>query len=726
MNIGLRASFRNWPHNMVVQPSLCGYSISLGVCLFFFLALTCSCGDKKTGHPPIHRLPVDTARLDTLLEHAWFWQQKQPDSCRFYALAALKQARAWQIKKSEAEAYCRLGYLEETAGRFDSAILCYNSALALDSAVHYAHGYARDCNHLGIILKNKGNYSLALEYMKVADSIWSRLPGKEIESCAAKINAGNIYMRMGQTDLALHKFEEALSTGERKNNLKLQADALNSIGLVYEEQQALKRASQSYQQALGVEEKRENEKGIATECNNIGNICYKLGQFEEALQWLKKSLALKEKLGQEKSKANTLMNIGLVYQSMNDNPRALDYFLQSYTIQSASGDPQETAICADNLGETYHRMKRSAESKKYLEEALRLSRQSGSKTVELEVLGHLSSLLADGKEYAEAFRYANGLRHLRDTIEQNMLHAAETDALYLEESHRRKLVEKEKEKQYADLQRKRAENRQQEITVYALAVGILLLLLLSAAFWRILRERHRAQLAEHQEKINRQQAEELIRNQELSLLRSILDAREKERQRIAKDLHDRLGLKLSTARLYLNALDKNLNQLPEEIRNQYISGSKILDESFIELRKVAHNLASGELIRFGLSEAILRLCETITLTGKINIRFYNSGMDIRLDSSSEFQLYQVIQELLSNILRHSEATEATVQLTRFNDTLNILVEDNGCGFAMETEKQNQGIGLRSVHERVTQLNGTVVIDSRLKHGTTISIDIHIP
>jgi signal transduction histidine kinase len=712
------------PGAFLCRPTFSYFLIFIVSVVFF----ACSNADdtivKKTLPAPQHK--ADSTLIAGLLDTAFRWQGKNNDSCNYYATRAIQLAREKKFPLAEAEANCRFANVAEDTGNYSAALKHFYSALALDSIYGNADGVGREHYQISILMKKLGNYAESEYNAKRAMNIWRTIPGKENKVGLAAISLGNIYMRQGKADFALDFFQQADSIAGKTGSISLQADAMNGIGLIYEMQQRYDKAIAMYQQSLAFGEKNSLRKVIANASNNIGNIYYLQNNFSKSLEWYQRSMQLYEEIGYTEKITNTLSNIGSIYAAQGDLEKALDYHIKSYRIQSERDDQQEMAISANNIGLDLRLLGREKEAARYFDTALSITQKTGGKAIELEMLNNLSESSASMGNYLLALDYSRRLSKLRDTIDERIRKADEIEELYREAQTQRKLVQKENEKAYAETERNKAESSKRELQVYALTVGIVLLIALFLALWKFSREKHRAIVAEQQEKINRQKTEDVIRNQELIVLRSIFDAQEKERQRIAKDLHDRLGLKLSTARLYYNLVGKLAAGMNEEERKQYDNGNNILNEASNELREVAHDLVSGEIMRFGLSPAVERLCETLQEASGLKIDFYSSGLDDRIDSYSEFQIYQIIQELLTNIHRHAKATHATIQFSRYNHTLNVIVEDNGVGFPEKEGKQGNGIGLQNVQERVLKLNGSLQIDSKPGRGTTISIDITIP
>ena len=217
----------------------------------------------------------------------------------------------------------------------------------------------------------------------------------------------------------------------------------------------------------------------------------------------------------------------------------------------------------------------------------------------------------------------------------------------------------------------------------------------------------------------------LLKDQELQSVSNMLEVQEEERKRIAADLHDRLGSMLSTVKLHFNTVEQQIDTLREQNKDQYHKATTLLDEACDEVRKIAHNLVSGELVKFGLVSALNQLKETIEETGKLSIKVYAFGMEERLAANTEISLYRIVQELLNNILKHAKASEMTIQLNKVENNLNIVVEDNGAGYDVNAALAKDGMGLRNMQTRVKKLNGTIEFDSMKGRGSTTIIDLPV-
>ena len=231
-------------------------------------------------------------------------------------------------------------------------------------------------------------------------------------------------------------------------------------------------------------------------------------------------------------------------------------------------------------------------------------------------------------------------------------------------------------------------------------------------------------IAAKNEELNKQRIDELLQQQEIASLQGILEGQEQERKRVAIDLHDRLGGILSMVKLHFSAVEEKLPQDNPE-KKKFLTASELLDLAAGEVRNISHNLLSGVLAKFGLVPALKDLADRINESGEIKLHLIQHNLDNALNGEQELQLYRIVQELISNILKHSEAKEATIQLIRNEDSVNLIVEDDGKGFNPNEGIKGGGIGLSNLKARVNKLNGNFHIDSGKGAGTSISIDIPI-
>jgi signal transduction histidine kinase len=227
-------------------------------------------------------------------------------------------------------------------------------------------------------------------------------------------------------------------------------------------------------------------------------------------------------------------------------------------------------------------------------------------------------------------------------------------------------------------------------------------------------------VAEQELKIKNQDLIQQLKTQELNGIDAIIDAQEKEQSRIADDLHDNLGSKIATLKLYIQEI-KNEKADSADKENLLNKLTNLADETYKEVRNIAHDKNTGALINKGLIPSIKTIANEISITEKLQIEVHNINVNKRIKNNIEIQVFRVVQELLTNIIKHAEATEVTIQFSEDENMLNVMVEDNGKGF--DVNKIKYGLGLTNIEKRLEKIEGDIVIDSAIGNGTTIILNI---
>lgn len=198
---------------------------------------------------------------------------------------------------------------------------------------------------------------------------------------------------------------------------------------------------------------------------------------------------------------------------------------------------------------------------------------------------------------------------------------------------------------------------------------------------------------------------------------------ERERRRIAENLHDSLGQTLGLA--FMNLSSITLSECPDKVKKTISFTSKLLNKAIDESRSLTYDLSPPILYELGLLPAVKWKLEQFQKESGINTSFQHETDDQNLSKDYKIFLYRIVGELLTNISKHANATEVEVKLFMKDDTYNIAVEDNGIGIDTSKTKSatsNGGFGLLSIIERIESLNGTFSIAPSEK-GTKAEIEI---
>lgn len=201
----------------------------------------------------------------------------------------------------------------------------------------------------------------------------------------------------------------------------------------------------------------------------------------------------------------------------------------------------------------------------------------------------------------------------------------------------------------------------------------------------------------------------------------MLESHERERQQIANELHDNLGSLLATLKLNFQNLSRYQK---DENKSLFEKTDALLEETYQKVRNISHLKNLGIVGSDGLVVAVKNMAEKMTVINRLNINVIPHGLTERLANLTEITLFRIIQELCTNIIKHSEANEVNIYLTQHNSNLlNVIIEDNGKGFDYKKVTKKDGIGLKTIEQKVEQMGGTFTVDSVISKGTTILIDI---
>ena len=400
------------------------------------------------------------------------------------------------------------------------------------------------------------------------------------------------------------------------------------------------------------------------------------------------------------------------------NRCSIFYFQKAFEIAKQLGNSYQVANHLNSLGQAQLELGLLSESKKNLLEALRLARDFGNKRAEYNASLSLSQYFKKVNEHENAYDHLFHHLEMKDSILKTETSNYTT---YLEESFQANKRENEilrlqkvqQEKEFALKKR----------NTY-LAIGAGLIVVLMTILYLLRRNfQHKQKLSQQQSVLLEEKIKTIEKEQQISSLQSMINGQETERTRIAKDLHDGLGGIFSTVKMHYSTLRQSTPVITEN--PLYKKTLDLINNASDELRKVAHNMMPEVLMKVGLVEALQDFCNNISSGKLLKITFQTFGMEKRLGSATEIMLYRIIQELINNIIKHADATEALIQINKEGNRLSLVIEDNGKGFDTKEAEEKRSMGIATVKSRVDYLNGRLTIDSRKDIGTTVMIDLLI-
>lgn len=509
------------------------------------------------------------------------------------------------------------------------------------------------------------------------------------------------------------------------------------------------KASELYLKTLNLREKITDFEAIANVELSLANLNYFTQSYENALYYIQSSLThYKLAGGNAKDVAVCYNLLGLLHYNQDRDDSALYYYdvgiklLKEDSSSIATDyhqlfDNKGTALVwlgkyeegisylkkntkhlsdlekYSNLAWKYNQITKAYldwekldSAKRYLNLSINLLEKSVSKDVQSDI--YYSKIL-----YAIATNNKpNILQFLNDYSELSNQLVSEKTNKSIQDAEAKYQVEKKEAA--LQLSNEKAEKLDLENKAknqwLLLALGGIFILALSIFFiYRNFKQREAFDHLELQVKDAR--LDELLSDQESKAYAAILQGQETERERIAQDLHDRLGGTLAALKLALRKPENNVQ--PDDLA--------IIDLAVNEVRSIAHNLSTGLVHKYGLNEAINQLFRTLEQSKGIKFSLYLHPNTHTLGQSLGIELYRIVQELVSNTIKHSKASEVSLQ-TNFSDGIfNLIFEDNGVGFDANAAKG--GIGLENIKARVKRIGGELHIDTEKGRGSIFIIEI---
>ena len=277
----------------------------------------------------------------------------------------------------------------------------------------------------------------------------------------------------------------------------------------------------------------------------------------------------------------------------------------------------------------------------------------------------------------------------------------------------------EKESEILSLKAEK-ERTESDIRNTRIIIALIALILILIGYFLFKNHQKNKRLLHQQEINNQQKLLEEKQKQKLMSLDAMLQGEEKERNRLSRDLHDGLGSILASIKY--KVLDLQLSNPNDKVNSVLMD----MDYAITEMRRISHNLMPESLRRFGLEISLGDLCKSLQNNQtKIELQLYGSFVDLSMEQQTH--IYRIIQELLYNSLKHSDAKHILVQCSMEDNVVFITVEDDGVGFQANkiNDETKAGVGLKNVKIRVNYLHGKLDIRSEIGKGTSIDIELFV-
>lgn len=522
----------------------------------------------------------------------------------------------------------------------------------------------------------RANYAEAQEYIEGAIAIREQ-HNYPLHLATSYTIFAQILMAIEEEELAKSYLFKSLELKKESGNPDYLKGTYSAIGKFYYQIDEYDSSNFFYLQALEIYEDQQDLQGLGSVYSNLANNKYMQDYNMEAIEDYRKSVSYYLMDNRLAESARPLMNIGGVYNYLEVYDSAAYYFNLALNSVHEGGNNRLVDFIYEGLANAYAAM---------------------------------------GEPDSAVLMFQRYITYRDSVFEQGKTNAI----LEYQTQYETKEAEQQAAFEKSEKEKVQAQNASNRKTIYVLLSVVALILGIVVYLVRNARQKSKLKALEIDSK--NQEIDTLLKEQEAKSYAAMLEGQNTERERIAQDLHDRLGGTLAAVKVHFNLMDKKIEDLKSENRDLFNKVNAMLSDAVQDVRRISHDLASNRLSKLGLKGALEDLAQILNKAKKLEVDFFMDDSIPALDKKKEQEVYAILQELVSNTLKHANATSVEMQLNKQEEMLNILYEDNGVGFEMKNAEK-KGLGLAGLSNRVDRLEGTINFDSVVGRGTIVIINI---
>lgn len=576
----------------------------------------------------------------------------------------------------------------EVKDDFDSGFYFFNKALQKHQIAGDQHGIAVATFALSLRYKNRNDLEKALEFGWRADSIFNSEANKEYR-IKSLINLARIYESLKVADTSILLYKQALELSKPHGMDAFSFICYRELGYIFgmgasgyfeitgytKQEDLLQEAIFYVNEALNQAIKMNKRKVAAKLYMSLARYHENLHDYKTAIPNLQKAIEILKEFGDKPGLFNAVRNLAQIYIIVGQYQEAENSYLENFNLVKNVNEFNDLLIASWSCNDLIGFYESRGEAGKALQYSIR------------------NTQLWDSAYFARNDQtnedWVENLLKIRELNELNAIFA---------------------------LKEERATYQRNISLGIGISVGIILIIV--AIYFRMKYQKNRI--------IAAQRIRQLEDEKKILAAQSVIMGQEEERKRIARELHDGIGVLLSTAKIQFSAIHSYDTDALDALTVDMVSkAEKMLDKAGSEVRRISHDMMPGVLMKFGLKEAIEDLFDEIRELSKMDIELTLNCTDERLPENMEITLYRVMQELLNNTIRHAQASRIECSLNRADHLLKIAYSDNGIGFDEINLPHNKSLGLYGIRSRIDFLDGKVTITSEKGKGTSFMISVPV-
>ena len=590
-------------------------------------------------------------------------------------------------------------------------------------------------------IRNKKLLDISYRFLKAKDSAMFLQSNKEARDLAISIedssgvaatywDLAHYYHRYNREDSAYFYYDKAQKIYKNLNNDLTAGRLLLNMAIMQKNIRDYTGSEVTTMNAISLLKPLNEFRLLYKANNNLGIIYNELEDYEKAVYYYQNGLDYIRKAGDYQYLPSIWNNMGLVYHNHNNFNEAVEYFDKAlnYNDSIQESDPKLFAMLIDNKANAKLHLKDTMGIYEQFNEALRIRKELNLESgVSINQL-HLADYFLEKKDTIRAIDYAikakaiaSRTKNTRDLLSSlKFLSLAVKDSAlkysrrYIEISDSLQKRERTVRNKFARIrfetdeyisETERLNDQVVRISIISLTVFLIFVLL-----YIIRGQRSKNKLIQQ-----KHQAGQEIYNLVLAQQKLIQEERDKEKLRISRELHDGVLGSLFGLRISLDVMNEEDDDDSKKKRAEYIKGIQDIAE---EIRLISHELNKSSQVDIDFNVLLQEFLSRQSDKIEVQLDMPNSIKWDSIENNVKINIYRIIQEATTNILKHSNASKATVLIEKLHEDLKIEIKDDGEGF--DTEKRNFGIGLKNIKNRSRNIRGNLSITSGTE-GTTISL-----
>lgn len=505
----------------------------------------------------------------------------------------------------------------------------------------------------------QGNYTQALHHYDNAIRLLKKAGGDPYELSYAYVLAGFVLNNNGLTNKCLNYLNEALPYAKATKNK-------NNLCWIYDFL-----GDYNYYDSFGI--------------RNYKKALYYYQEVEKNIPYTTSPTL----------KADNPHCLANAYMKLGDEKRANEYRDKALKIAKLYNNRVVIFATYADLADIYQQRKQYDKAIEYRKASLDYARQSGWKEMESRAESYIYTTYKLAGDYQNALRYFEAHKAHEDSLGRFSVQKAYNELQIKYEAEKQQL-------RITDLEN----GKLLQTRNFLMGLSVLGILFTGFILWS-------------NRKLKSKNEELKTKNREIE--NALLKGQTIERKRVASELHDNLNTKIAALRWRLEALDTS--KYPEADQKIHAGVVQSLEDVYADIRLISHNLLPPELETHGIAIAFQKLIEKLNSNTKTKFHLVVNDFKERLNPKIEYQLYSITLELVNNVLKHAQAQQVWMSLSKNEESVSLTVSDDGVGF--QQKQSPEGVGLRNVSSRVEALQGKWQVESKSNSGTKVMVEVPV-